>query len=233
MGEFADLDDRFRSRWGQEYALFTLRLRRATSWGRRGDEEEEKDSPDHDVAFILYWVAFNALYAEDTADYSDGKEREDRQAYLNKVVLWDESQSIIAALRSNSKDVRELLDNQFIFRDFWKYQNEVPGFENWREALDRDRRNVEAALPQNDVLTVLRILFERLYELRNQLVHGGATWRSKVNREQVTTGAKLMRLILSLFVELMLAKASDANKDDKRVWGKPYYPVVNKPDDWA
>ena len=33
--------------------------------------------------------------------------------------------------------------------------------------------------------TVLSIVLSRIYTLRNQLVHGGATWDSSVNREQL------------------------------------------------
>lgn len=233
MGEFAGLDARFRELMGDEYTPLSLRLRRATSWGLRGEEEEEKDPPDHDAAFIFYWIAFNALYAEDTADYSEGKEREDRQAYLRKVVPWDAQHAIDAAIRSNSKDVRALLDNPYIFRDFWKHQNEVLGFENWLDDFKKERLRVETALPKRDVLTVLRMLFDRLYVLRNQLLHGGATWGGKVNRAQVTTGARLMKLFLQRFIDLMLANANAANKDDRRVWGKPHYPVVNQPPDWT
>ena len=61
MGEFAELDKRFKDRWSDTYDNFSLRLRRATSWGLRGEEEEEKD--DFDSAFVFYWIAFNALYA--------------------------------------------------------------------------------------------------------------------------------------------------------------------------
>ena len=106
---------------GEEYTPLSLRLRRATSWGLRGDEEEDKDQPDHDTAFIFYWIAFNALYAEDTTDYSETSEQEALQRCLSKIDYLDKQDKqpwIYKALQWNINDVRDLLNNQYIFRDF-------------------------------------------------------------------------------------------------------------------
>ena len=240
MGEFAELDDRFRDRWGKEYTSFTLRLRRATSWGRRGDEEEEKDSPDHDAAFIFYWIAFNALYGEYAADDSKKTEWGNIQAYLVKVVNFDEDGSIYRHLWGQFEDARfgdtrQLLNNRYIFDDFWDFQHaleypskrrEAAGSGNWEDRLADETEKVERSFKLWRGLPVLYMLFRRLYVLRNQLLHGSATWGSRVNREQVTVGTKLMKLLLPIFVALML---DNPNAD----WGKPYYPLVKQPDGGA
>ncbi len=225
MGELAELEARFRSEWEKEFTPFTLRLRRATSWGLRGEEEEDKG--DVDSAFVFYWIAFNALYAEDTADYSETSEQEALQRYLSKADYLDkqsERPRIYKALLWHVNDVRDLLNNQYIFRGFWKHQNGVSGFENWKQRLEREKE--ESSFTTRDVGNVLRKLFERLYVLRNQMVHGGATWGGKVNRKQVTDGAALMKLLLPIFVSLMLDNPSYE-------WGEPYYPVVDQADGGA
>ena len=225
MGEFAELAKRFKDRWSDTYDNFSLRLRRATSWGLRGEEEEEKD--DFDSAFVFFWIAFNALYAEDAADYSEVREQEVLQRYVSKVDYLDkqsERPRIYKALQWHVNDVRDLLNNQYIFRDFWKHQNGVPGFEYWKQRFEREKE--ESSFTTRDVGDVLRKLFERLYVLRNQMVHGGATWGSTVNRDQVTVGAKLMKLLLPTFVALMLDNPDYG-------WGKPYYPLVKQPDGGA
>lgn len=66
---------------------------------------------------------------------------------------------------------------------------------------------------------VLSFVFDRLYVLRNQLVHGGSTWNSGVNRAQVRDGAAILAFLLPVFVDLMM---DNPGKD----WGKPFYPVV-------
>ena len=210
---------------GEEYTPLSLRLRRATSWGLRGDEEEDKDQPDHDTAFIFYWIAFNALYAEDTTNYSETSEQEALQRCLSKIDYLDKQDKqpwIYKALQWNINDVRDLLNNQYIFRDFWKHHNGVTGFDRWEQKFESQKEG--SSFRTRDVGNVLRKLFERLYVLRNQLVHGGATWGGNVNREQVTGGARLMKLLLPRFVTMML---DNPNGD----WGRPYYPVVNQPPD--
>jgi hypothetical protein len=66
---------------------------------------------------------------------------------------------------------------------------------------------------------VLAQVLRRLYTLRNQLVHGGATWNSSVNRSQVADGAKILGLIVPTVIHIML-------EDENRFWGDPCYPVV-------
>jgi hypothetical protein len=64
---------------------------------------------------------------------------------------------------------------------------------------------------------VLREVFDRLYMLRCQIIHGGSTWGGKVNRDQVKDGAA----ILGTFIPIMV--------DPEEDWGRPFYPVVGTP----
>ena len=226
MGEFAELDSRFRALMGEEYTPLSLRLRRATSWGLRGDEEEDKDPPDHDAAFIFYWIAFNALYAQYTVQHSEKREWEEILRYLRTLIPLDDQLSIYPVLLRHIKDVHGLLDNRYIFREFWKEQHRASRAGRWMQNFQEQNGKARRALKKSDAITALQILFERLYVLRNQVLHGSATWGSRVNREQVTIGAGLMKLLLPRFVALML---DNPNAD----WGKPYYPVVKQPDGGA
>jgi hypothetical protein len=55
--------------------------------------------------------------------------------------------------------------------------------------------------------------------LRNQLVHGGSTWNSGINRTQVRDGAAILGFLMPVFADLMM---DNPHQD----WGKPFYPVV-------
>ena len=68
-------------------------------------------------------------------------------------------------------------------------------------------------------MTILSMLFDRLYVLRNQMMHGGATWNSAVNRDQLHDGAAILGSFLPVMIDLMM----DAPDQD---WGAPMYPVV-------
>ena len=61
---------------------------------------------------------------------------------------------------------------------------------------------------------------DRLYTLRNQLLHGGATWNSSVNSSQISQGAEIMGQLVPVVIHLMM-------NDHQRVWGDACYPVVD------
>jgi len=71
----------------------------------------------------------------------------------------------------------------------------------------------------NQTALVLSIVFDRLIVLRNQLVHGGATWNSSVNRAQVKDGANVLSKFVPVLIDLMLSQP-------ERDFGDVLYPVV-------
>jgi hypothetical protein len=87
--------------------------------------------------------------------------------------------------------------------------------------FDGAKRAAHAALAAGNTPVVLSILFDRLYVLRNQLLHGGATWNSAANRAQVRDGAALLGHLLPLFIDLMM----DNPGED---WAMPLYPVIEE-----
>ena len=202
---------------GESRTPLTLRIRRALSWIKRGEREQD----DPDAAFIFYWIAFNALYAEDTAERSEKMEQNAFQAYLRKIANVDRERSVYGEMWDRSGGIRDLINNRYVFKDFWKSQNGVGGFQNWKQDFDKESKNADYSLQKRDGSVVLRMLFDRLYVLRNQLLHGGATWQGSVNRSQVTKGAEIMAGLVPWFVKLMM----DNPLSD---WGKPYYPPASQ-----
>ena len=66
---------------------------------------------------------------------------------------------------------------------------------------------------------MLSFVFDRLYVLRNKLVHGGSTCNSGVNRAQVLDGAEILGFRMPVFIDIMM-DTPNAN------WGKPHFPIV-------
>ena len=118
-----------------------------------------------------------------------------------------------------SNEVRLLLGNRYVFAPFWSHQNGVPGNADWQDRLARSQRAIGRAIAAHDTPTILSILFDRLYVLRNQLIHGGATWCSRVNRDQVRDGSAILVNLVPIFIDIMMD-----NPDHP--WGMPFYPVV-------
>ena len=194
----------------------TLRVHRALSWLIRAGAEED----DADMRFILLWIGFNAAYAGDLDRSAEERERDLFQAFFTTLVGFDGQHRIYDMVWQRfSQEIRLLLDNRYVFAPFWAHHNGAPGQGDWPDRLERSRRAVGTALAAHDTARILAILFDRLYVLRNQLVHGGATWNSEVNRAQVKDGAALLGCLLPIFIDLMM----DHPAHD---WPMPHYPVV-------
>jgi hypothetical protein len=117
------------------------------------------------------------------------------------------------------QSVRIFLNNQFVFQPFWDYQNGRISSDEWRAKFDLSKRAATRALGTMNTSKVIAILFDRLYVLRNQFVHGGSTWNSAVNRQQVADGVKILAFVVPIVIYLILSQPY-------RPWGEPCYPVV-------
>lgn len=189
-------------------------MHRSISWLARAETE----SDDADTRFILLWIGFNAAYASDLGLAME-RERDAFRAFFATLVGFDGKHRIYDAVWQRfSQEIRLLLDNRYVFAPFWQHHNGAPDQANWAEKLERSRIAIGKALGRHDTATILSILFDRLYVLRNQLVHGGATWNSDVNRAQVRDGASLLGCLLPIFIDLMM-------DHPEREWPMPHYPV--------
>jgi hypothetical protein len=194
----------------------TLRVHRALSWLGRASEEKD----DADVRFILLWIAFNAAYASDI-DAEVSGDRERFRLFFKTLIDLDSDNRIYGLVWSRfSNEVRLLLGNRYVFAPFWSHQNGVPGNADWEDRLARSKHAIGRAIASHDTPTILSILFDRLYVLRNQLIHGGATWCSRVNRDQVRDGSAILVNLVPIFIDIMMD-----NPDHP--WGMPFYPVID------
>ena len=194
-----------------------LRVHRAISWIGRAEDCGEDD----DGRFIFLWISFNAAYA-DEREFQAAAPGE-RAAFLDffgRLVALDCDKRIYHAIWQRfSGPVRMLMENRYVFNPFWQHQNGIDGFDDWEERLQASSRRFARAFQSGDTARVLTFVFDRLYVLRNQLVHGGSTWNSSVNRGQVRDGAAILAFLMPVFVDLMM---DNPGQD----WGRPFYPVV-------
>ena len=193
----------------------TLRVHRALSWLQRAEQADDADG-----RFVFLWIAFNAAYAADIDENYRLSEQETFRAFLRKLCDLDQERQIEKLVWSEfSGSIRVLLDNQYVFQSFWDYQNGKITQEQWTERFAAGRRRAQAALAQRDTAEVLAVLFNRIYTLRNQIMHGGATWDSSINRSQLRDCSSLLGKLVPMIIELML------NNPDT-LWGDACYPVV-------
>lgn len=216
--EFDYLRDKHRQQRGQNSPKLNLRTHRSISWIARAAALIDDDP---DAAFIFSWIAFNAAYAKDMGDDPGSFARTDFQNFFDSLVRCDPKGRIAHEIWYQFEGVvAELLDNKYIFSPFWKFHNGDAQYDNWELRFENAKKAAQYAIEGQETAKLLSIIFDRLYVLRNQLVHGGATWNSQVNRKQVRDGAALLLSLLPVFVDTMI---SNPNED----WGAPYYPVVD------
>ena len=218
------LSDSLTTKWGKGLNRFpdelNLRVRRALSWLQRAEKEQRDGDPD--AAFIFYWIAFNAAYAEETGVTAQVTERGTFDAFFSKLKAVDSDGMIYSALWERfTGPIRLLLDNKFVFQPYWNHLNRIPGYEDWEARFDNGKSRIHQGLAHQDTALILGTVFDRLYVLRNQLIHGGATWNGSVNRYQVTDGARILSFLVPIFVDLML-------ENPDLPWGPPNYPVVGR-----
>ncbi|WP_298565508.1 HEPN domain-containing protein [uncultured Aliiroseovarius sp.] len=194
-----------------------LRAHRAISWVGRAEACGEDD----DARFIFLWIAFNAAYADEQEFQAVAPgERAAFVEYFGRLVAFDRDQRIYKALWQRfSGPVRMLMENRYVFNPFWQYHNGIDGLEDWEDRFAASARSFASSFQAGDSTRVLSFVFDRLYVLRNQLVHGGSTWNSGVNRAQVRDGAEILGFLMPVFIDIMMDNPNEN-------WGKPFYPVV-------
>ena len=197
----------------------SLRVHRALSWLDRAEQSEG----DPDARFIFLWIAFNAAYATSFGNEDDPGTDEQRRfrAFVDQLVQLDQRREIEHLLwQEYAGRIRILLDNQYVFPDFWHYQNGSLSESEWRARFIRARREAQQFLAASNTAGLLGIVLKRIYTLRNQLVHGGATWNGSVNRPQVRDCTGFMARLVPVMLSLMM-------DHPHAVWGSVAYPVVD------
>jgi hypothetical protein len=218
MMDYARLKDRHRAERGAWHPNLSLRVHRALSWLDRAEQLGEQG--DADGQFILLWIAFNAAYATEIDERYRLSEQETFRKFLQKLVELDTTGRIAELVWTEfPKSIRVLLDNKFVFQDFWNFQNGTLAEEEWKRRFAGAKKAAKSALAARDTVTVLAVVLSRIYTLRNQLVHGGATWNGSVNREQMRDCVNLMGKLVPLVVEIMMDNPGT-------LWGDAVYPVV-------
>lgn len=198
---------------GQPGAL-RLRIHRALSWLIRSEQEVD----DQDARFIFQWIALNAAYAREFG--REETERDRARAFVETLVTLDGQKRLHQALfQQFTGPIRTLIDNKFTFEPFWTAMRTHDSSDRWEVSFANGKKAALAAVMQGDTVKVLGIVFDRLYVLRNQLIHGGATWNSQINRAQIADGATILGTLVPLVIAIMMERP-------EQDYGDVLYPVV-------
>ena len=189
------------SEWRERGKLnASVKMGRALSWTERASGE----TADPDAAFTFYWIAFESVYSGRSTRPAT---KEMINTFLGDVVALDRRNVIYSeVIAKESKAILSLVANPYVFEPFWDGYYRYARRSDWRTELMSSVNKTIGYLDvgASETLNTLRILFERLRVLRNQLVHGGATWNDAVNRPQVEDGARVMSRLMPILLNLMI-----------------------------
>ena len=191
----------------------TIRIHRAISWLKSAEKQEEN----LDLKFISLWVSFNACYAVDLNGISSKPEKAKLRDFTSSLVQFDRTRLYNLFWDKYSGPVKVLIENKFVFEKFWEYNRGEAN--DYLPAFNKSIASATNCLSKQNIEGLIEIVLERLYTLRNQLIHGGATYNSKLNRSQLRDACNIMQLLVPIIIDIML----DNGEHD---WGEIAYPVV-------
>jgi hypothetical protein len=191
-----------------------VRFHRACSWLQRAEQIAGKD--DLDLALLSQWVAFNSLYGQ--WDHSIREPLADGvcwRHFLDRMLALDKGSHIADALVENKRLVMSIYEDEFLSRYFWQ---EPTG----KRASQAKKTKYEAGTwyVERNWMLILERLFERVYFLRCQLVHGASTFNGSLNRTAIRHCSQAMHHLLRAFLMVWINYGSDED------WGIMCYPPL-------
>ncbi len=212
---YEPLKQRHRNEREQQPEGLSLRIHRALSWLQRAEMAE-----DDDARFIFLWIAFNAAYAQELDSSYRQLEHETFKQFLQKICDLDQDKRIANLVwHEFSGSIRVLLDSPYVLPAFWDFHRGNISEQEWQKQLSTGKQIAQKALASGNTAALLGVIFGRLYTLRNQLIHGGATWNGKVNRNQLRDSTKLLHQFVPALLEIMM-------NNHNSLWGEACFPVV-------
>lgn len=194
-----------------------VRIHRACKALGQGERAESDGTAEgQDASIVFRWVALNALYGD--WDWDAGMPARDRQSldrFTSEISRVDTEERIRQTLEAHGDDARSLLESPFLIERFWRDGE----WDQVRPQRGRARNFNEELREQRAGAALHRVLMV-LYFLRCQIVHGGATMGSSVNRVTVDPAARLLKALSGQIIAVSIHKGLEMS------WGELCYPPV-------
>lgn len=217
----------------QTHEGIRIRLHRCLSWMDAAERIEagshalpapdDPRAPTRDVAdatLVTRWVAFNSLYGRwDPERCETVRDGTAWREFTKRLIDLDRAhgEPVGELLRANRGLLERLVEDEFLRRHFWTSSDGVP---TPRGPSRRDRDGLRERLRDGRTTAALDLTIDRVYFLRCQLVHGGASFGSRHNRTAVGYANRFMCLFLPTAAQLIIEHGWDGD------WDEICYPPV-------
>lgn len=199
---------------GEDTAV-AIRIHRAFSWMRRAEQFPEEE--DHDLILMAQWTALNALYGQwDEKRREPMPDRECWRAYFERILALDAHSIVSGSLIENRNLVMSLLDDEYLSRYYWQDPTDRRANQAKKAKFDARTWYLEERWP-----LILDRLIERIYLMRCQLVHGAATFGSRLNRKSLKRCSMMMNHLL---YTVLIVLIDFGPRED---WGTMCFPPVS------
>ncbi len=208
------LEEIFKSRKNEFSEIYNLRIHRGLSWLKKANELDD----DLELQFMSLWVALNAIHAQDSTQVEN---EQNLSQFIQSIFQKDIGAKINHLLWGKlHQPILQLFNNCYVYQEFWDYQNQKITALVCQQGLERKKHKLQTALENKLSVDILQGVFHGLYTLHHQLVQGGATYNSAVNRKQLQDSCRILSSLMPVFILLLLENAQ--SMDSK----KPFYPLV-------
>lgn len=198
-----------------------IRIHRACAALRQAERAEADGSrAGQDAALVFRWVSLNALYGD--WDYDRGMPTGDRRAldrFTSAICGADAAGRIARALGAHAAEARALVESPFLIERFWSDGE----WDQVRPRRGRARRLQEDLDGQRPSAALQQVLIA-VYFLRCQIIHGGATLGSGMNRVTVDPASQLLRALCGPIIAVSMEHGLEMS------WGELCYPPVRSAD---
>ncbi|HID22116.1 MAG TPA: hypothetical protein EYP14_06910 [Planctomycetaceae bacterium] len=193
-----------------------MRFHRACSWLQEAQRLDADTDLDH--ILIFQWIAFNALYGQwDAERHEPRPDRECWRLFLERMMALDASGRIVSLLRENRGLVLAIVENAYLNRFFW----ERPNTGKTGSTMRKGRNRVQFLYSHRKWKQALVDVVDRIYLLRCQLVHGAATFGSRLNRKALKHCTMMMGKLVPAFLVVWIDHGADED------WRQMCYPPVS------
>ncbi len=191
-----------------------VRLTRCLSWLEHVDETELEGRESADSRLVFGWIALNALYGQwDLEQQRHADNSKSLRDFIGVICRADSSGEIDRVFVRSRELIRTIGRDEGLTREWWMTPS--PDVPSGKHA---DGDHILDWYGQGHSSRALHRLLDRIYVARCQLVHGGSTCGSALNRGAVDSCADLL-------VPLVLAIASVIIRDcADESWPSPCYP---------
>nr|WP_290443915.1 hypothetical protein [Acinetobacter sp. S4400-12] len=193
---------------------FNLRVQRGLSWLKKSIELDQE----LEFKFISLWISFNSIHAHEGAA---NPEQHCLYQFLEQLCQKDVDQKLSHIVwEKYSQPILSLLDSPYTDQGFWDYRHHKISLQSCQEALAQQKSQLQQTLQERNLSKILFAIFNRLSTLHQQMLQGGTTCHSALNRKQLQDGCRVLAALMPVFIHILLENSAALDS------GKPFYPAV-------